>query len=360
MRQLEALSINGWYERERRALLMAALEFSYSRFWDSFRNNEHGIADDAAITVRVFDADYKAMKRQRGTCVPFVTRNMSAFKVTDSRMLCHPDSTDRFALYEHGMYAVLEQVALQRSQDARDQDREQWKRMHDRAIRRKALFIVFPTLHPNGMPDGLSDLLSGDHFSFFVNEGRMPLHFHMTQYVPCTDDQGDSRRRDNYMPTKFHITSDVNSLKAIIHEPGLRRDEFLRPLHSLLRAPFSPRRSEARIATSPVGGGRQTGRRRATHYAVIRDSQARSFEDLWYELPLHRIIVIGLRRDGGVDFTVTIKDRLSHPPYVLCRACAFRMEGADTQVTNDEVQATVAEAMATFRWETFMEPEEIP
>jgi hypothetical protein len=138
MRQLEALSINGWYERERIALLMATLEFSYSRFWDSFRNNGHGIADDAAITIRVFDADYKAMKRQRGTCVPFVTRNMSAFKVTDSRMLCHPDSTDRFALYEHGMYAVLEQVALQRSQDARDQDREQWKRMHDRAIRRKA------------------------------------------------------------------------------------------------------------------------------------------------------------------------------------------------------------------------------
>jgi hypothetical protein len=83
-----------------------------------------------------------------------------------------------------------------------------------------------------------------------------------------------------------------------------------------------------------------------------------SFEDLWHRLPLHRIIVIGLRRGSGMDFTVTIKDRLWHPPYILRRARAFRVEGLG-QVTDEIIQFRVAQAMEDLRWESFEEPEEI-
>ena len=346
---------------------MSTVEFSYNHFWNSFRTNQHGIllADDRAIIVRVFDADYKAMKRSRGTAIPFVTRNMSAFKVTNPNMLCPLGSTTVYPLYEHGMYAVMERVALQRTHGAQDtQDPELWMRTYDRAVRRKALFIVFPTLHPTGMPGGSGPLLAGDHFSFCIDNGggrhehHTPLHFHMTKYSPFGLGQGDSLRRDNYLPANFEIPSDINAFKSIIRDPDLRSDDFLRPLHSLFRAPFNQISTTENATTALEGGGRRSGRCRATHHTRQRGQNERSFNDLWYELPLHRIIVIGMRRNSGMDFTVFLKDRLVHPPFTMTRACVFRIEDPGP-VSHEVIELRVAQAMDDLRWESFVEPEEI-
>ena len=341
------------------------INFSYPRFWDSFRKNENGIlVPSNDITVRVWDADYKAMKYQRRVATPFLTRNMEAFKVTDVNMLRTSDSYTNYQLYEHGMFAVMERAALSGSVDALHNSREQQNsaettRVRSGAVRRKALFIVFPTIHENGH----SSFLAGDHFSFVVDQGGSsshpkPLHFHLTQYVPWEHgQQGDTRHRKNYLPLEFNISSDIDAFKTDMLHVDLQGDHFAKPIHSLLRAPFLPHsRVNSASINLAVGGARQSGRGKALKYVSQRMSNERSFEEMWYELPLHRMIIIGLQRANGVDFTVSIIDRLSHATNTLRRACAFHLANANAHVTDDVIQTRIAQIMADWEWDSFVDP----
>ena len=70
---------------------------------------------------------------------------------------------------------------------------------------------------------------------------------------------------------------------------------------------------------------------------------------MWYELPLHALMIVGVRRaDGDYDVTVKVTDRMNHrgrDEYELRPACAFRSESMEMDV----VTARIAEETSAMR-----------
>lgn len=355
------------------AAASGAVAFSYARFWNWWRGDEGGAleaTDD--VIVRVCDADYHAMKYKKGAVAPFLTRNMAAFRVTDASLLAARDR-----LFANGLFMVMERAALsdavrsrlppdhqppsERSHHAREREREN-------ALRKKWLFAVCPRLHERGAPggeDGGGALLAGDHFSFVIGSaGDEPLHLHWTEYVPHTVHgaalgMGDDRRTKNPLPLDFHIPRGVAAFRAALLVPRLRHDHHSAPLHRILRRPFEAA-LPPRQARLDGGGGPGAGRRRAQRHAQTRVAGSpRAFDDLWHELPLRRLVIVGARRGAGYDFIVTIHDRLAHEIGVLRPSATFRLSAAAAW-DDDEVYKGVARAMADLTWASFTDPPPMP
>lgn len=338
--------------------------FSYARFWDWWRNDEGGVlqaTDD--IIVRVCDADYRAMKYRKGVAAPFLTRNMAAFRVTDPSLLSR-ELDARDDMFGNGLFMVMERDALlsdamrdRLPPDSRSARGPAEKaRDQERAVRNKCLYAVCPLLHERGAPDG-GPLLAGDHFTFVVGSSAKSLHLHLTEYVPYTGRrsaagvQGRTSHTDNHLPLEFRVPRDVEAFKNALLEPELRADEVAVPLHRLLLRPSG----------LYGGGGHGAGRRRARRHARAREpGSRRAFDDLWYELPLRRLVVVGARRGGGYDFIVAIHDRLAHEPGVLRRSAAFRLPVVEAAWDDDGVYEATASAMAHLTWASFVDPPPMP
>lgn len=306
------------------------MEFEYSRLWKALP--KEGVATDD-IRVHVLDANYVAMKHR---AVPFLTRNMTVREIIDPQL-------SGFPLYAHGMYAVFEAAAMAVADDSPERAR---------ALRRKSMFVVFPTVHPDGLPDGAGPFVSGDHFSFFVSprtDESERLHFHLTEYVPWgPGQQGDTRHRRNNLPLCFNLGANLQEFKRVRLCPDLRPDRLAKPLHTLL---------QLGTVQTQTGGSktRKAGRAKADAYRATRGERGRAFEDLWFELPLHSMTFVVVTVDAGYDVTVVIRDRLAHPDeHVLQRACAFRSAAADLGT----LKQRAADIMATWSWTDFQDPEE--
>lgn len=337
-----------------------SVAFAYTRFWNWWRNDEGGVlqaTDD--IIVRVCDADYHAMKYRKGAASPFLTRNMAAFRVTDPSLLAARDT-----MFDNGLFMVMERDALSNAMLDRlsAQDPAAQARGHANAVRKKWLFAVCPLLHERGAPEG-GPLLAGDHFTFVVGSGSKPLHLHLTEYVPyagrrsAVGVQGRTSHTPNPLPLDFPVPRNVAAFKTALLEPELRADEVAAPLHRILCRPFAP--SLAHGGTGG-GGGHGAGRRRARRHARAREpGSPRAFDDLWYELPLRRLVVVGARRGSGYDFIVAIHDRLSHEAGVLHRSVAFRLP-VEAAWDDDKVYEATASAMAALTWNSFVDPPPMP
>jgi hypothetical protein len=300
--------------------------FAYASLWK--RMQRFPVTDDIVVTV--LTADYPAMKHQRGRCVPFLTRNMTARRVTEAS-LCD------FPLYEHGMFVVYEADALLAAPP-------------DRALRKKQLFVVFPKR--------AGEVFVGNHFTFMVNP-KAPeperLQFHLTRYGRMEDGvELDVKHAKNNMPLRFSLPSDPRYFKEkLLTRPDIRQDAFAVPLHALL--------TEGTRAYRPqqAGGSKRRGQHRARQTAARRGRRPAAFDELWYELPLHAITIVGVRASEGYDVSVTVADRLNHrgaDDNVLRPACTFRSPTMELGM----VTALIAEyaASAAWTWDTFTIPEE--
>ncbi len=342
------------------------IAFSYARFWHWWRGDEGGVLEPTDdIIVRVCDADYRAMKYKKGVVAPFLTRNMAAFRVTDPSLLSAGDR-----LFENGLFMVMERAALSDAVRSRlpesDPSGGDQERVRDSAMRKKWLFAVCPRMHARGAPGG-GPLLAGDHFTFVIGCSPTPLHLHVTEYVPnmglgnqdpvAQDVQGNTRPTEAYLPLDFLIPRDVVAFNRFV--PKLRADDHAAPLHRLLRRPFVSGDSSG--SSTGQGGGGGPGRRRARRHAQARGGPgaSRAFEDLWYELPLHRIVIVGARRAGGYDFVVTIRDRLAHDIGMLRPSATFRLSAA---AARDDVKVydAVSHAMSGLTWASFVDPPPMP
>lgn len=339
--------------------------FAYGRFWTWVQTAAPPVAvptDD--IIVHVCSADYTAMRANRVTraASPFLTRNMAAFRVMDAELLGDGDVA-------YGMYFVMERVALPSWQAPGGEampsavlEQQQALRARENALRAKRLYVVIPTLHEHGAVDG-GRLLSGDHWSFVINSGggrstTTPLHLHLTQYVPWRAGLGNRLQVNNYLPLEFIIPGTLPAFKEALLQPALRFDDIASPLHRLLRRPFV-----AEDAATSSGGAAlpRPGRGRAARHVANRTASnaPRAFDDMWFELPLHRLVIVGVRRGAGYDFTVTIHDRLAHAPGMLRRAASFQLRAAQAR-DRAAVFAACARAMADLTWDAFVDAPEWP
>ncbi len=318
--------------------------------------------------------------------VPFLTRNMRAFRVEPSAARWVADH----ALYEeHGAYIVIEAAAL--GKDEHEHDHE-----HDGAasakgaLGRKWLFLVFPRtrLVAGAVPPILPDLVSADHLSWVRGKSteRTPLHLHLTTYGDWVHDATlgiTEGRRDmvpNYLPLSFDLRRSMPEFRdALLVRPKIRASEVAAPLWAAMRHAPGPGAGRGDSTHQAVGGAtggaggrhRERGRRRADR-ARATETDVESFEAAWRVLPLRRLLVIGVRRGqlvteagGGLsdayDFTVSIDDTMTHSPAWRGPAITFTLPAhvASGASVEAKVRQHAGRLLATHRWESFVEPRAI-
>lgn len=260
---------------------------------------------------------------------------MTAMKVTDA-------SLNAFPLYEHGMYAVFETAALDAAANRKDH-----------AFRKKHMFIVFPTYLAYAEPP----FVAGNHFTFLVNHDAKEaqrLQFHLTQYYPNLPYQGvtlpDSpvtQHHKNNLPLRFPLADDAETFKSQMLN---RHYTFAVPLHALFRKGTA--RPTAAVAQQQHGGAkrrgatRSAGRGKASQAERRRGARQQTFDDLWRELPLHSMTVI------GYDVSVSIQNRLIQPDeYLLKPCCRFRSATMEPEDIQERIVQHALEER--WNWETF-------
>jgi hypothetical protein len=318
------------------------VRFSYGQF----REYYCGLGSVAAdIVVRDYKANYAAIKYMGdGQQRPFLNRGMTA------RELSADDPLRLHGLFRHGAYVV----------HPRDRERD----------RSKQLFFVHPMLH--GEDDAVGPLFTADHFTFCVNHaGGRPLKFHHTEYVPVPSlpgrPEGVLLHRFSPLPTSFDLPTSAAALRS----SGLL-DEYVADRHSavlaeMLARPFSPL---GRVEESATGGsGQETRARRRRRAAAAKAREAAGmpprFDDLWRELPIHGLLVIGLppppplpggrgrRAEADEDATVTVvvTDRFRYSAAKQKTVAVFKV--ASALLHNDAaIEAKIAEALAHLSWDS--------
>ncbi len=346
-------------------------------------------ADSAAVKA----AGAVAHDGRSTQLLPFLTRNMRAFRVASQDVLAAPHIQS--GMYPNGLYVVMEACAL-----SCELDTPKARAARDRAVDQKMLFAVFPTakqvMDGEGRPS-TRRVLCGDHFSLLLKRDRSSskaMNVHATRYqdwieVPSTTVGGAptlwGKRdpSDNSLPRTFRLPATPAAFRtALVRHAYLRPLRVCSSLHALLWRPrvragraghVRPARADdeeaaaARSGSASVGGGagkRNAGRRRAQAVldALKNAAAPTTFAQLWQVLPLRKVVVFGVRRQVGAtherpdfDFTVALDDRLHHIPNTTRFACGFTLPAA---AARDElaVQAAIATAMTDFTWETFEEP----
>lgn len=171
----------------------------------------------------------------------------------------------------------------------------------DRTKKRKQLFVVFPTrLLTN---DGA--FFVGNHFTFMVNP-KSPederLQFHLTRYRAFADSvHMETSHTKNNLPLRFPLSADRTAFSdERLHDPDLQREAYAAPLHSLFREGTAGAQQEG-----GAGNKNRAGRPKATRAVQRRGARAPAFDDLWYELPLHAMTIVGVPTADGYDVSVT-------------------------------------------------------
>lgn len=255
-------------------------QFEYNKMWHHYVQNVGLPTED--IYVKVYNANYVAMKYDKSEkCIPFLHFGMDAWKLQDSDPLLKHD------LFKYGAFVVADK----------------------KASRRKNLFIVGPAKH--------YDFFVADHFTFFLNHGVNPLHFHWTTYLPFLGTpigkNGRSAHALNHMPDSFSLPN--NARDFVNNNSHLLTDQlsvYAMPIYDLLSRNFKfPNETRKSYQDQELinGGGKK---QRQTKRFV-----GSNFSKMFQTLPIHRILVFGLKRPNThnlFDITVYIQDRLHHAP----------------------------------------------
>jgi hypothetical protein len=212
------------------------------------------------------------------------------------------------------------------------------------ADKKKQLFVVSPWEHAD---DTHGTYFTADHFSFVVNSNapiERRLNFHQTTYVPHNFVPGEGAAVHTYnpLPTKFDLPASSSALarSGLFGERVPR--EYADTLLALFAHPFTA-----------VGGGAR--KRRVAAAVKARKASGRSsrqFDDLWRELPIHSLLVIGLPnpdQQSSSSVTVFVTDRFNYSFARQRSAAAFTVS---TDVLRDDaaMESRVAEALASLTW----------
>ncbi len=305
-----------------------------------------------------------------GRSETFLTRGMAAFRVDPEDAMAAG-----FPLYQHGAYVVMERAALSANAGAASSS-------YAAVMKRKWLYLVFPTAYPIRASDDLplraavvGTVMAADHFSFVLGDGgraNKPVHLHLTQYMDWIRDVDGVVRGDrkppikNHLPLNLRVSANLRSFTSSeLDKPRLQATLYAAPLHAALRRPGDT------VEEPHVGGARRTrgrGRARAlaARAALERDGAAApGFAELWLTLPLRRLFVVGVRRGESevYDFTVGVYDQLPHREAIASPAVTFQLPAADVRdaaTIDAKIQARIAERMADWAWDDFVDPEPYP
>ena len=330
------------------------LQFKYSSFWEHYCGIGE-VADD--VFVRMYTADYLAMKyedRARAAEMrPFMNRGMTA------RRLPPDDPLRRHDLFRLGAFVV--------------------HKADRRADTKKQVYVVHPREHHD---EGLGTYYTADHFSFVLNRhGPRPLNLHYTTYTAVAALSVPGRPRGivahefSPLPTSFDLPSTASGLRQSGILRQVMADVHSNVLFTMLSQPFTtdPGPSSSAPASSSVEGGSSGRRRRRQREAAIRARVAarevaagrRTFDDLWHELPIHNMLVVGIphppgskmtdQGQGHVTVTVIITDRLKYSNASQKAAAVFMI---DRELLGDNavVEARIADALEDLSWEAMAGP----
>ena len=286
------------------------IDFEYAAFWRHCRDHLGEPTDD--LQVHVFDADYQAMKYDRSRAQkPFLHRSMEARRIPDT------DPIAAAAADSLGAFLVLDRNEEGGVDTAK-----------------RVMFFVVPSSYDR---EGFDTVVTADHFTFLQNYDvpeRKRLQLHFTHYLPDRNpERGGAVRDSNHLPLRFRMPDNASEFASsvIVNAEASR---YSASLFELFRRPYV---AQTQTQTQTGGGKRGLRRRRRGAGAV----GGGGFDDLWRDLPIHRIVMLSV---GGF-VTVCITDRfkrdragtmshayvLRHPPHgdihIACAQVARRMEG---------------------------------
>ncbi len=142
----------------------------------------------------------------------------------------------------------------------------------------------------------------------------------------------------------------------MLHKRVLNNDMFAMPLHALFLKGTA--RPTAAVTQQQQGGAkrrgatRSAGRGKASQAERRRGARQQTFDDMWRELPLHSMTVIGVRTDIGYDVSVSIQNRLIQPDeYLLKPCCRFRSASMELEDIQERIVQHAAEE--GWNWDTF-------
>ncbi len=281
--------------------------FRYASFWRAFR--ELGSpADD--VVCNEYIPDYQAIKYHSSTGQQqvFKHRGMTARRLDPD----DPLVISQHPRYQHGAYVVF--------------PRNNTTTEEEQAKRRKALYIVDLTRHflVDDVINESRTFFTADHFSFIVNDNDKTgnkLHLHRTEYRPKTFEKGNVDHTPGHIPLEFPLErpEDLHSRLGFLAFKT-------RWVYSILKRP----EGLPSLQSSPSSTGGAGRRRRSRRH----NRQVASFDDIFINLPVDRLLVFGIPRLGPgsntMDVTVFVRRRAPHMSRGQNDICfAFEMETAN-------------------------------
>jgi hypothetical protein len=297
------------------------IDFEYAAFWKHCRDQLGDPTDD--LQVHVFDADYRAMKYDRSReRVPFLHRSMEARRIPDADPI-----TSRSPSAALGTFLVF--------------DRSK------KIARKKCMFFVVPSSYDR---EGFAPVVTADHFTFLQNYDvpeRKRLQLHFTHYLPDRNpERGGAVRDANHLPLRFEMPEDASEFASsvIVNAEASRHSASLFELF---------RRSYV-FTTRSAGGGKAGKKQQQRRRRDRRPEQGGGggFDDLWRDLPIHRIVMFSM---GGC-LTVCITDRFKRDRAgAMSHAYVLRTGNGGFAL---DACAQVAQRMAGRTWESFRDADE--
>ena len=336
---------------------MATVNWIYGDMWRWFTEVGEDVAYPVAdVIVTIFEANYEVIKyrtapsgQEYGPLEPFVKRNSQVHKVhaTDPMVSAHSHSgTD--GMVQHGLYIVTD--APSASFDTMEKIR-----------RKKNLYVVFPRR--------FESIVVADHVSFCIDRGdkdKRPVRLHVTRYTPNDLVPGHGmvgHVRNNLASSIDAVPRDLEAFSdlllrtpLILPYASLLRDVLMRPYAD----PPADADADTDIASTAGGSGgkqkrRHQRRRRAAAAADPHRERRTPFEQAWFDLPLRKMVVIGVpSAPSSVHFTAYVYDRMSHPLRGGSLGLHFVLGAA---AARDEAQVTsaIAGLLAGRRWDDFID-----
>ncbi len=279
---------------------------------------------------------------------PFLHNGMTAYRIDAN----DPLVTIHKRRYAHGAYIVFPRIRNPNNMDAAMASIHRKKEMYIVDICEKSCQAEDDDDDAQG-PTSINtstNVFTADHFSFVVNPGAPSasrLRFHRTEYVPVTAETGRSLRIDSPLPLEFPL----DSLQSRLSQEMLTR--YKRWVCDIFKRLSDPNNDDDHHhpASSSIGGG-LSSRSRHLH----RPLSIKSFDELWYRLPIARMLVFAvptptLSTDDVPthDVTVFVQSRASPPKGIMQHARCFRMASSSV-IHRVKLEAKIAKAFSGVQW----------
>jgi len=261
------------------------------------------------VFVQMYNADYHAMKYLRAV-PPQPTGERTTFLQPAMQVRKVPPEDSLSTVY--GTFILSRQGVSDKCQ---------------------RMYVVVPKTHEDAF--GGRAFLTADHFTFQTNNGGgvpadKKLQLHRTAYIPSPDrpDAGITYHAQSHLPRCFAIPADVRAFGEYL---TVDVAPFASYLHNLMCRPAT----SGPVPAPPSEGGARR----------CRTARAANFSQMWQVLPIHRLIVVGIRNGDGFDVTVFVFDRFNNSS--LSRAVMFRTDA------EKDICTTIANYFKDYCWDDF-------